>query len=54
VNPNKGGLVSVNPVTGIVSYTPALNFRGSENFSYTVRDTAGATSNVARVRVNVK
>jgi FtsP/CotA-like multicopper oxidase with cupredoxin domain len=54
VNPNKGGLVSVDPVTGIVSYTPALNFRGSENFSYTVQDTAGATSNVARVRVNVK
>lgn len=54
VNPNKGGSVSVNPVTGIVSYTPRTNFRGSENFSYTVQDTAGATSNVARVRVNVK
>lgn len=54
VNPNKGGSVSVDPVTGIVSYTPRTNFRGSENFSYTVRDTAGATSNVARVKVNVK
>ena len=54
VNPNKGGSVSVDPVTGIVSYTPRTNFRGSENFSYTVQDTAGATSNVARVRVNVK
>jgi FtsP/CotA-like multicopper oxidase with cupredoxin domain len=54
VNPNKGGSVSVDPVTGIVSYTPRTNFRGTENFSYTVRDTAGATSNIARVRVNVK
>jgi FtsP/CotA-like multicopper oxidase with cupredoxin domain len=54
VNPNKGGSVSVNPVTGIVSYTPRINFRGSENFSYTVQDAAGATSNVARVKVNVK
>jgi FtsP/CotA-like multicopper oxidase with cupredoxin domain len=54
VNPNKGGSVSVDPVTGIVSYTPRTNFRGSENFSYTVQDTAGATSNIARVKVNVK
>lgn len=54
VNPNKGGSVSVDPVTGIVRYTPRTNFRGTENFSYTVRDTAGATSNIARVRVNVK
>ncbi|MHB1403305.1 MAG: Ig-like domain-containing protein [Thiobacillus sp.] len=54
VNPNKGGSVSVDPVTGIVRYTPRTNFRGSENFSYTVQDAAGETSNVARVRVNVK
>ncbi|MCD6706869.1 MAG: Ig-like domain-containing protein [Thiobacillus sp.] len=54
VNPNKGGSVNVDPVTGIVRYTPRTNFRGSENFSYTVQDAAGETSNVARVRVNVK
>jgi hypothetical protein len=54
VNPNKGGSVSVDPVTGIVRYTPRTNFRGSENFSYTVQDAAGATSNIARVKVNVK
>jgi len=54
VNPNKDGSVSVNPVTGIVSYTPALNFRGSENFSYRVRDTGGLWSNTVTVKVNVK
>ncbi len=51
--PNKGGSVSVNP-DGTVSYTPKLNFRGSENFRYRVSDTAGATSNAATVKVNVK
>lgn len=54
VNPNKGGSVSVDPVAGIVSYTPRLNFRGSENFSYRVRDTGGLSSNTATVKVNVK
>ncbi|MDQ1314681.1 MAG: hypothetical protein QG662_790 [Pseudomonadota bacterium] len=54
VNPNKGGSVSVDPVTGIVSYTPRLNFRGSENFSYRVQDTGGLWSNTASVKVNVK
>jgi VCBS repeat-containing protein len=51
--PNKGGTVSVDPVTGAVTYTPRLNFRGTENFRYRVRDTAGALSNRATVRVNV-
>ena len=55
--PNKGGTATVvgngtNTVT--VSYTPKLNFRGSENFSYRVRDSAGALSNIATVKVNVK
>ena len=53
VAPNKGGTVSVNP-DGSVHYTPALNFRGTENFSYRVQDNLGAWSNVALVRVNVR
>jgi FtsP/CotA-like multicopper oxidase with cupredoxin domain len=55
--PNKGGTLTIvgngsNSVT--LAYTPKLNFRGSENFSYRVRDSAGATSNTATVKVNVK
>ncbi len=51
--PNKGGNVSVNP-GGTLSYTPRLNFRGTEVFKYQVRDNLGALSNAATVRVNVK
>jgi len=51
--PNKGGAAVPN-ADGTVSYTPKLNFRGTENFSYRVQDTAGATSNTATVKVNVK
>jgi FtsP/CotA-like multicopper oxidase with cupredoxin domain len=51
--PNKGGNASVNP-DGTLSYTPRLNFRGTEVFKYQVRDNLGALSNAATVRVNVK
>jgi len=64
--PNKGGTVTVvgngtNSVT--VSYTPKLNFRGTENFTYQVSDSLGATlytsnksttDSRAIVKVNVK
>jgi FtsP/CotA-like multicopper oxidase with cupredoxin domain len=51
--PNMGGAVTVN-ANGTVSYTPALRYKGSENFSYRVRDATGLWSNTATVRVNVK
>lgn len=60
--PNKGGTATVN-ANGTVSYTPKLNFRGTENFTYQVRDSLGATlyngaksttDSRATVRVNVK
>jgi hypothetical protein len=38
---------------GTVNFTPKRNFRGTDTFTYTVKDQAGATSNVATVRVNV-
>jgi hypothetical protein len=47
-----GGTV-VNSGGGIVTYTPKNGFRGTDTFTYTVRDNLGATSNVATVRVNV-
>jgi VCBS repeat-containing protein len=51
--PNKGGTVTIN-ADGTLSYTPRLVFRGTETFSYRVRDTLGAQSNAATVRVNVR
>jgi serine protease AprX len=51
--PNQGGSVAVN-ADGSVSYVPQLKFRGKETFRYSVRDNAGATSNVATVTVTVK
>ena len=51
--PNKGGTATVN-ANGTVSYTPKRNFRGTENFSYRVRDTRNAQSARATVRVNVQ
>jgi FtsP/CotA-like multicopper oxidase with cupredoxin domain len=53
VAPNKGGVVTVN-ANGSLSYVPKLNFRGTENISYRVRDSGGLWSNTAVVKVNVK
>lgn len=51
---SRGGYASVNLATGVVTYTPPnAGFRGTDTFTYTVKDTLGATSNVATVRVNV-
>ena len=49
--PTRGGTVSV--VTSGVNFTPKNNFRGTDVFTYTVRDLDGAVSNTATVRVNV-
>ncbi|MFA6901564.1 MAG: Ig-like domain-containing protein [Gallionellaceae bacterium] len=51
--PNKGGTVTVN-ANGTLSYTPRLNYRGTEVFRYRVSDNLGALSNAAVVRVNVQ
>ncbi len=47
------GVTDVNSTTGIVTYTPDLNYNGFDNFSYTVKDNDGYTSNVANVSINV-
>lgn len=53
--PNMGGTATVN-ADGTISYTPKLNFRGTEVFMYRVRDTYStpATSKAVYVRVNVQ
>jgi immune inhibitor A len=47
------GSSSINAVTGAVSYTPDPDYFGSDQFSYTVNDNQGATSNVAQVTLTV-
>jgi len=51
--PNKGGKAVVN-ADGTVTYSPRRNFRGTEVFTYTVRDNGGLTSNLATVTINVR
>ncbi len=47
------GTVAKN-TNGTIAYTPKRNFRGTDTFSYTVKDNAGAVSNVATVTVTVR
>ncbi len=47
------GVVSVNALTGQITYRPNDGFNGTDTFRYTVRDTIGALSNQATVTVNV-
>jgi len=44
---------SVTAVTSGVNYSPRRNFRGTDTFSYTVRDLDGAVSNEVTVRINM-
>lgn len=50
-NPANGGVV--NNLNGTVTYTPSPGFFGTDSFTYNVKDTRGATSNVATVTVGV-
>ena len=47
------GITSVDPISGIVTYTPESGFTGDDSFTYTVMDDDGATSNVATVHIEV-
>jgi subtilisin family serine protease len=51
VNPSKGSVV--NNGNGTFTYSPKRNFTGSDSFTYTVKDNAGAVSNAATVQVSV-
>lgn len=47
------GTISINPITGAVTYTPNAGFYGADNFKYTVKDVSGDVSNVANVSIMV-
>jgi hypothetical protein len=47
------GTTSVDPSTGNIIYTPPQSFSGTVTFSYTVKDSNGPVSNVAKVSVVV-
>ncbi|WP_345969507.1 tandem-95 repeat protein [Sulfurimonas sp. HSL1-6] len=47
------GNLSVDPVTGVVTYMPNANFNGSDSFTYTIQDNQGATSLPGTVTVTV-
>jgi hypothetical protein len=49
----ENGTVTVDPVTGEVTYTPDQNYSGTDSFTYTVQDDDGATSNTATVALVV-
>jgi FtsP/CotA-like multicopper oxidase with cupredoxin domain len=51
--PNRGGTVTVDASTGVVTYTAKKNFRGTDTFAYTMKDIFGATSKAAFVKINV-
>lgn len=51
--PDNGGTVQIDPASGLITYTPAVDFSGVETFSYTVNNGSGATSNTATVTANV-
>ncbi len=47
------GTVNVNSISGAVTYTPDSGFFGTDQFTYTVNDEDGTTSNVATVNITV-
>ncbi|WP_370277737.1 retention module-containing protein [Pontibacterium sp.] len=53
VSPPSNGTVTVDPVTGAVTYTPNENYNGPDSFEYTVQDEEGNTSEPASVSIDV-
>ncbi len=52
-NDAQHGTTTINPITGVVTYTPNAGFIGTDRFKYTVKDNDGVASNLATVVINV-
>jgi gliding motility-associated-like protein len=53
VGSTSNGTLSVNPTTGVVTYTPNAGYIGNDSFTYTVEDLAGVVSNTVTVSITV-
>jgi VCBS repeat-containing protein len=53
VTPPSFGIVDVNPVTGVITYSAAPGVGGFDSFTYTVLDNLGVVSNTATVTLSV-
>ncbi len=51
--PASGGTATVDPTTGLITYTAPAHFHGTDTFSYTVANSAGYTSAPATVTMTV-
>jgi VCBS repeat-containing protein len=47
------GIVSINPISHLIAYTPQPGFSGTDSFRYRVRDNQGLASNQASVAITV-
>jgi hypothetical protein len=50
--PPESGLIQIRP-SGVIAYTPEADFTGTDSFTYTVADEAGASSQAALVSITV-
>ncbi len=50
----RGATVTVNPTTGVLTYTAVAGATGADTFDYTVADSAGVVSAPTQVTVNVQ
>lgn len=54
LQPKRGGTIDgIDPVTGAITFTPAINFVGTDVFKYKVSDDGGLTTSAIKVRINV-
>lgn len=53
VKKTAGAVITIDPVTGVVRYTPPPGFVGTDTFIYTIKDNQGALSNNAVVSILV-
>lgn len=53
INDASQGSISINSVTGLISYTANINSLGTDSFTYTLNDDDGSVSNVATVTITL-